>query len=146
MNSDHNEYYVAFGASGALYFASDRDAARAGDFDLYRAVPHAAGFRDARRLQGDVNTGHYEADAFVAPDESYLVFSSARPGGRGRGDLYVSFRRDDGSWGPGTSLGDAINTEGHELCPFVTPDGQYLFFTSEGDVHWVGSEIIDALR
>lgn len=146
VNSDQNEYYVSFGASGTLYFASDRNASRAGDFDLYRAHPHDAGFRDARRLHGDVNTGHYEADAFVSPDESYLVFSSARPGGRGRGDLYVSFRRDDGSWGPGRSLGDTINTEGHELCPFVTTDGKYLFYTSEGDIHWVGSDVIDVLR
>ncbi len=146
VNSDHNEYYVSFGASGALYFASDRNASRAGDFDLYRAAPHDAGFRDARRLHGDVNTGHYEADAFVSPDESYLVFSSARPGGRGRGDLYVSFRRDDGSWGSGKSLGDAINTEGHELCPFVTADGKYLFYTSEGDIQWVRSDVIDVLR
>ncbi len=43
-------------------------------------------------------------------------------------------------------MGPAINTDGHELCPFVSRDGKYLFFTRDGDIYWVSAAIIDRLR
>jgi len=46
-----------------------------------------------------INSEYTELDAFVAPDESYIVFTSNRPGGLGTGDLYVS-RQKDGAWTP----------------------------------------------
>jgi hypothetical protein len=30
---------------------------------------------------------------------------------------------------------DIINTENHELCPFVTKDGNYFFYTSNEDIY-----------
>ena len=51
------------------------------------------------------------------------------PPGAGKGDLFVSYRRDEGGWGQPFSLGEGINTDQHEFCPMVTPDGKYLFFS-----------------
>jgi hypothetical protein len=103
-------------------------------------------------INGEFGTG----DAFVAPDESYMVFSSRRPPSAGRGDLFVSFRRENGEWGEPVHLGDVINTGAHEFCPMVTPDGRYLFFSrlhgdswetaTGGDVYWVDARILDAFR
>ncbi len=148
INSDRDEYYISFTAEGTLFFASNvaADAARSHDFDLYASRAVAQGFAPPERLRGAVNTPGYEADVFVAPDASYLIFSSARREGLGRGDLYVSFRRDDGTWGEGRNMGAPINTEGHELCPFVTRDGRYLFYTSNQDIYWVDAEVVEELR
>jgi hypothetical protein len=98
------------------------------------------------RLDSNVNTPAYEADVFVAADESYIVFAANRPGGLGSGDLYVSFRQQDGTWTPSKSLGDKINTDTDDFCPYVSPDGKYLFYASRGDVYWVSAEVILRLR
>jgi hypothetical protein len=47
-----------------------------------------------------------------------------------RGDLYLSCKQG-GKWTPARHLGHDINTFAEEEFPFLTPDGQYLFFTSE---------------
>ena len=48
-------------------------------------------------------------------------------------------------------MGPGINTDLHELCPNVTPDGKYLFFNRNGEdgdlkVFWVDAKIIEELK
>ncbi len=145
INSERDEYYISFTDDGALYFASNvaAGAERSHDFDLYVAQPTPGGFAAPERLAGEINTPGYEADAFVAPDGRYIIFSSSRKDGFGRGDLYVSVRRDDGTWSEGRHLDSPINTEGHELCPFVTRDGRYFFYTSNQDLFWVDAAVLE---
>ena len=50
------------------------------------------------------------------------------PEGRGGIDLYISWRKG-GSWTPPRNLGDLVNTNATEFCPFVSRDGKYLYFT-----------------
>jgi hypothetical protein len=129
-----------------------------GETDIYRATRAADGrFGPPVNIGSPPNSSDGEGDTFVAPDERYLVFSSSRAGGSGRGDLYVWFRAADSRWGPVISLGDAINTPDHEFCPIVTPDGRYLFFsraygggtwatTTDADVFWVEMAVVERLR
>ena len=82
-------------------------------------------------------------DPFIAPDQSWLIFASERPGGYGAADLYVSFRRPDGTWGEPKNLGPSVNTAGSEYTPMLSPDGRYLFFTRGrfgDDIYWVDVE------
>jgi len=88
-----------------------------------------------------------EHDPFVAPDESYLVFTSVnRPGGYGSGDMYISFRKEDGTWTEAKNLGKLFNTSGYDFCPIVSPDGEYFFFTQRGDIYWVKVEAIETMK
>jgi hypothetical protein len=48
--------------------------------------------------------------------------------GHGGADLHVSFRTPSG-WTPARNLGPLVNTDATEFCPYVTPDGRWLFFT-----------------
>ena len=65
----------------------------------------------------------------VSPDESFLLFNSARLGGFGKGDIFVSFRQDDDTWGEPQNMGSEINTEHFESCPSLSPDGQSKTFS-----------------
>ena len=60
------------------------------------------------------------------------------------------FRKDDGSWGKPMNLGKAVNSEAADLRPSVTPDGRFLFFTSDrsgkGEIYWVSTQVIESLR
>ncbi|MEQ8879593.1 MAG: ankyrin repeat domain-containing protein, partial [Cyclobacteriaceae bacterium] len=148
INSDDNEYYISFTATGTMYFASNVNAPeerKRYDQDIYYSAYKNGEFQEAVRLGDSINTENYEADVFIAPDESYLIFCSTRPEGLGRGDLYISFRKADHSWTRAVNMGETVNTEHHELCPFVTADGKYILYTSNQDIYWISTEIIDQL-
>jgi Tol biopolymer transport system component len=174
VNTDSAEVYPSVAADGTLYFSSGRPGGL-GKNDIYRSRVIDGVFTDPENLGEAINTEHSEGDLFIAPDESYIVFvSSGRPDGIGRGDLYVSFRVEGGTWSPAINLGEEVNSRWTEYCPSVSPDGKYLFFTSYrvmrdepsappltydeiqlayvtpqsgmGDVYWVDAAILDALR
>ncbi len=146
INSDSNEYYISFTQTGTMYFSSNVNATAEGDYDIYSSRLVDEGFQTPQRLSGAINKPTYEADVFVAYDESYLIFCATRPGGHGRGDLYISFRQEDGTWGNAKNMGDVINTTAYEFCPFVTKDGKYFFYSSDKDIYWVEADIINTLR
>ncbi len=143
INSDKNEYYISFTASGTMYFASNKNAAanKNNDFDIYAASNTKGTFDIPKKLSAAINTKGYEADVFIAPDESYIIFAAERKEGLGRGDLYISFKDANNKWLPAKNMGLAINTTGHELCPFVSYDGKYFFYTSKKDIYWISTEI-----
>lgn len=162
VNSEANEIYSSVVADGSLYFTSNRPGGLAeGRSDLYRAQRLVdGGFEEPVNVGAPVNSESGTGDTFVAPDESYMVITTTRPGGYGGGDLYVSFRNADGSWGEPVNLGPDVNSEDLDYCPMVTPDGKYLFFSrrksdppgsgwpnvAEGDVYWVDASVIERLR
>ncbi|WP_350287352.1 ankyrin repeat domain-containing protein [uncultured Croceitalea sp.] len=143
INSDRNEYYISFTDDGSMYFSTNKNAEEGAqnNYDIYRSKFVDGKFQEAQRLSDAINTSAYEADVFVAPDESYVIFCSTRADGLGRGDMYFSFKKPDGQWAKAVNMGSPINTEGHELCPFVTKDGNYLFYTSKEDIYWVSTAI-----
>ena len=144
------EIYPAVAVDGSLYFSSDRDGGK-GSSDIYVAKLEGGRYSQPRNLGSSINTRYREFDAFIAPDQSFLVFSSAgRPEGFGRSDLYISFRKGDTNWTPAKNLGKKFNTDGSEFTPMVSPDGKYFFFTStklgQGDLYWVNSRVLEMYR
>lgn len=146
VNTASSEYYTSLTDTGVLAFASNVNATRRGDLDVYLAAPDRDGFQSPTRLPKPVNTRHYEADPFIAPDGSYIVFASNRRPNQGMRDLYVTFATQDHGWTKPVALGGGINTPGLELCPFVTRDGRFLFYTSNEDIYWVDAAVIDLAR
>ena len=141
--------------------------------DIYVSKYTNGDYEAPVRLSDSVNSKYYEVDPFIAPDESYIIF--CRPGeDSGATDLFISFRKDDGSWTKAENMGEKINSNAIDLCPAVSPDGKYLFFSSNrndhesyskipltyenkleilrspgngsSDIYWVSSEVIEELK
>ncbi len=148
INSSKNEYYTCITADGTIYFSSNVKAIQTGkdDYDVFMAKAENGGFKKAERVGSPVNTESYEGDVFVAPDGTYLIVCSDRPGGYGAGDLYISFRKPDGSWSEVRNMGKEINEDRFQYCPIVTPDGKYLLFTSKDNIRWIDASVIEKLR
>lgn len=86
------------------------------------------------------------AHGYISPDGSFLVFDSqGRSDGLGRADLYVSFRTADGGWTEPRNL-EALNTKGTDMCPSISPDGQFLFFSRDGNIWWVDASVLKLCR
>lgn len=148
INSNRNEYYVSFTNDGKLYFSSNRTSVKnkPSDYNIYSSELKNGEFLEPKLLNNSINSLSYEADVFVAPDESYLIFCSIRKEGFGKGDLYISFKDSFGKWSQPINMGKAINTQEHELCPFVTKDGKYFFYTSNQNIYWVDSAILNTFK
>ncbi|MCF0052444.1 hypothetical protein LXM25_20410 [Dyadobacter sp. LJ53] len=148
INTMKNEYYMSFTQTGTMYFSSNGGTDQTTDknYDIRSSRFSKGVFSPSVKVTDAVNSEHYEADVFVSPDEQYMIFCSERPGGIGKGDLYISFKGKSGNWEKARNMGKTINTEGYEFCPFVTGDGKYLFFSRDGDIFWMSAELIDSLR
>ncbi len=89
---------------------------------------------------------------YISRDESYLIFCSTRGLPESdQGDLFISFRNDEGTWTDPVNMGKTINTDQLERFSTVSPDGKYLFFTRDftnilEDVFWVSTDIIDDMK
>jgi hypothetical protein len=102
-------------------------------------------------MSNNVNSDAMDLAPFVAPDESYLIFASARSGGYGGTDLYISFSDGEGEWAPAINMGSAINTSANQGAPSVSADGAYLFFQSDAqpygrNPYWVDAAILEQLN
>lgn len=150
VNSNPHQVYPSVTKSGSLYFQSNRPGGFGGT-DIYRTRLVNGIYTQAENLGRPVNTDANEGDVFIAPDESYLIVSSwGRADSLGSGDLYISFRKEDGSWTEATNMGPDINSSAIDFTPHVSPDGKYLFFSSgrrgTPDIFWVDAKIIDRYR
>lgn len=81
-----------------------------------------------------------QAHPCIAPDGSYILFDV--DSGH---HLFVSFRKEDGSWS------NAIDLTNHGFDTMaggasITPDGKYLFFNLKGQLMWVDIKIIKQLE
>ena len=130
VNSVKNEFYPSVTNSGNLYFTVEADYGK-GKEDIVMCVNTASGYNPPVSLPEAINSPGYEFNAFVDADEQYILFTTyGREGNLGGGDLYISYKDKAGSWQAAKHLPAGINSDGLDYCPFITPDKQYLIFTS----------------
>jgi Tol biopolymer transport system component len=130
VNAGGQAMFPSVSASGTLCFSSIRQDGQGG-FDLYKSMRTAEGYGKPENLGPEINSAAHEFHAYIALDESYIIFDSQRPGGFGRNDLYISYRDLQGGWTKALNMGPTINTESGEQRPYVSPDREYLFFSSD---------------
>ena len=83
---------------------------------------------------------------YVSPNEGYFIFNSSRTGGFGGTDLYISYKKNDGTWTNPKNLGNIINTSSAECGSEITDDNLFMTYVSNNDIYWVGTAFIDSLR
>lgn len=133
INTEANEFYPSITNSGTLYWCAIRnDSIGLGGEDIYYSTLENGNYKSVTALPDSVNTTRDEYNAYVARDESYIIFTSSGWGkGYGRGDLWISFKRTDGLWTKAKNIGSNLNSSGFEYCPFVSDCGKHLFYTSD---------------
>lgn len=149
VNSMDLETYPQVTEDGTLYFFSSREGGFGGH-DIYRSPSINGKHTTVENLGAPINTEFDELDPFIAPDESYLIFCSKALEGFGGFDLFVSFKKFDGTWTKPVNMGEGINTSAYDWVPHVTPDGKYFFFNStrlgSWDIYWVDAKVIEDLK
>lgn len=133
VNTPYNEGAQTISADGKLLvFTICNKPGGLGRCDLYYTEYQNGRWTQVRNIGRPVNSAAYESLPSLSAEGDALYFTSNRKGGFGGLDLWVSYRKPDGSWGEPVNLGKNINTPFDEQAPFIHPDGQTLYFMSKG--------------
>jgi hypothetical protein len=129
VNTTANEFYPSLTTNGNLYFTAEYKKG-VGKEDIYVARWTNGAFAESVALDTAVNSVRWEFNAFVSPDEQFILFTSyGRKDDMGGGDLYMSKKGPDGNWQSARHLA-MLNSTAIDYCPFVSFDKKVLFFTS----------------
>ncbi|CAM1359623.1 WD40-like Beta Propeller Repeat [Tenacibaculum sediminilitoris] len=129
INTSANEFYPSVTEKGDLFFTAEYENSK-GKEDIYVSRLINSVYTKPIPLDSGVNSEKYEFNAFVAPDESFIIFTSyGRKDDLGRGDLYISKKGGNNEWLPASHLSSA-NSNKLDYCPFVDLQTNTLYFTS----------------
>ncbi|MES2776147.1 MAG: OmpA family protein [Bacteroidota bacterium] len=134
VNTEQNEGAQCISQDGEwLVFTGCNRREGFGGCDIYISFKMPDGsWTKAENLGPNINSEFWESAPSLSPDKKDLYFSSRRSDGYGAGDIWVSHLTAKGRWSVAENLGPAVNSAGEESSPFIHPDNQTLYFTSDG--------------
>jgi ketosteroid isomerase-like protein len=132
VNTSAPEFFPAQTRDGTLYFT--RGESKSNTYAILRARLAGGRYQEPEALPAAVNGQGVPYNAFVSPDEDYLVAcvdgrtDGAEPG---RPQYFIFFRDPADRWSEGVCLGPEVSPAGSGAgSPYVSPDGKYFFFGS----------------
>jgi ankyrin repeat protein len=137
VNAMQLHWGISVSNSGTLYFGgAGQD--NYGMSDIYYSKPVNGVYSKPVNIGAEINSEETDHCPYIAPDESYIIFSRFGRAGRG---FYISYKNASGKW-----LEPALIHEHLEgVCPLVSPDGNYFFFNMDG-IYWMPAKFIEAFR
>jgi hypothetical protein len=127
-----------------LWFCSAR-AENYREVDVYTAEFQNGVWTDWKNAGKLLNQVYGIGEFHINGDGSSLFFDSSRPGGYGGRDLWVS-RRVGGEWAEPVNLGSTVNSAADEYLPFVSTDGNELWFSGTSRLGYPGPAVFHSLR
>ncbi len=142
INTPDNEGAQALSVDGkSMFFTACNRPGDYGRCDIYYAAKKGNRWGKPYNIGAPVNTKYSEKQPGIAPDGKTLYFASDRNGTKGKLDIWMTQKQPNSGWSEPQNLGDNINTPGHEMSPFIHPDGQTMYFASEGHTGMGGFDL-----
>lgn len=142
INSPFNEGTCTVTADGKILIYTSCDAPDSqGSCDLYIAYKVNGAWQRPINMGSKVNSRSWDSQPSLSADGRILFFSSNRRGGYGGNDIWYTVRQNEGSWSEAKNLGNAVNTSGDEISPFMFFNNEILFFASDGHQGFGGMDI-----
>lgn len=144
INTNGHDASISLSPSGnklIIYRYGKEKAISKASGDLYICEWDGNAWKQAIPLPEGVNSKGWEASASMTEDENTIYFSSNREGGFGGTDIYRIKRLPNGEWALPYNLGSKINTPYDEGSPYISPDGNTLYFCSNGHKTMGGFDI-----
>ncbi|MBN2485046.1 MAG: OmpA family protein [Bacteroidales bacterium] len=139
--SDGDQFVTGISHSGSCILLARQDAF---DSDIYISYYENGEWTKSKPLGKPFSSRYFESHASFGKDENTIFFTSNRPGGIGGMDIYYSVRKPDGAWGEPVNIGADINTPLNEDTPFLSDQGNRLYFSSQGHMNMGGYDFFAA--
>ncbi len=150
-NNDYGIGHPSLTNDGTVCFYSDSKVSGIDEADIFYSKFKNGRYGNIINPGKNINTTANECDPFIDPDGKYILIATSKDKRCiGDFDIFISFKNKDGSWTKTINLGANINSKHREIYPRVSPDGKYIFFSSNRngnwDIYWVDAGIIKNLR
>lgn len=145
INTATHDACVGLSADGELLFLyrTSKDLLSG---DLYSSVFDGKDWTVPAKLPAPINSEKYtEPSIAVSADGQTIYFSSNRPGGYGKKDIYKVAKLPTGEWSQALNLGPVINTAEDEDALFIHPSGKTFYFSSKGHKNMGGYDIFKSV-
>ncbi|MDD4746898.1 MAG: OmpA family protein [Salinivirgaceae bacterium] len=142
VNSKENNAVVGIDQSGQeLIVFNGKD--KNGDLLQTKMKSKTKWTKPKSNLFGRINSKYRETSASVHFDGKTMYFTNDNPkDSRGGSDVFESRRiSSNKSWGKPKNLGSLVNSAYNEEAVFISPDGQTLYFSSNGHSSMGGYDI-----
>lgn len=133
INTPGNEGAQCISPDGQyLFFTGCNRDDGLGDCDIYYTKRVSNDWSKPVNIGAPINTQYWESQPSLSSDGKTLYFTSTRPGGYGKSDIWYSTYNGKGLWSEPKNLGKNINTAEQDISPYIHVDNQTLYFCSEG--------------
>jgi outer membrane protein OmpA-like peptidoglycan-associated protein/tetratricopeptide (TPR) repeat protein len=115
-----------------------------GSCDLFYSFRKKNGWTPSENFGAGINSSNWETQPSLTADGSKLFFVRGKKvkGGKIENqNIYYSQLNNEGYWSEPTEIPGLVNTPGREESVFVHPDGQTLYFSSDGHPGMGGLDI-----
>ncbi|WP_025667637.1 TolB-like translocation protein [Aquimarina megaterium] len=111
-----------------MYFlgVSPEDRLKKGKPDIYRSQKIEGKWQIASKVGYPVSTEKYVESYPVVVADGSIYFTSNRPGGLGKGDIYRAQYLGEGKFDTPVNIGSEVNSEEGQRGTYVSPDESYL--------------------
>lgn len=132
FNSLENEGALSISPDGrTAYFTRCNARDGYGSCDLYYSEKIGRRWSQPKNMGRTVNSSSWDSQPTIASDGRTLFFVSNRRGGKGKNDIWYTYKEDNGRWTRPVSLDSTINTPGNDMYPFIHPSNTSLYFSSD---------------
>ena len=117
--------------------------------DIFTAHLGEDGWEKPKRQEEGKETGEkksHEQNIAYTFDGRTAYFVSNRAGGYGGTDIWVMHKDSSDEWQEPINLGPQVNTAYDEISVFTVPDGNTIFFSSNGHLGMGGFDIFTSRR
>lgn len=135
LNTKDHDASISISADGQeiyVYKAGYYNNNESNGGDIYVSKKNGENWTKPQKLHSDINSPSKESHISISADGRTIYFSSNRPGGYGKMDIYSVKKLPNGQWGSAQNLGPNINTIYDDDAPFIHHDGVNLYFSSKG--------------
>ena len=174
VNYEGGDFFPSLTKDGTLYFTRNELEGRISN--IYRSRLVDGKYSSPEKLPKQINCGTNRFNAYVSPDESFVVVPAVGVDeGPRRVQYYIVFRNEDDTWQEPLALNSEINTpKGTGWSFYISPDKKYIFYMASkplakanhpeslsvdflhqfsempqngnSDIYWVDAKIIEDLR
>lgn len=174
VNYEGGDFFPSLTKDGTLYFT--RDELKGRTSHIYRSQLVNGKYGTPEKLPKQINCGTNRFNAYVSPDESFVVVPAVGVDeGPRRVQYYIVFRNKDDTWQEPLALNSEINTpKGTGWSFYISPDKKYIFYMAtkplakendpktlsvdflykfsqmpqngNSDIYWVDAKIIQNLK
>lgn len=128
-----------------LYFTRWLKRGSEKQYAIFRANKTGDTLSNPEQLNSSVNVDNFNSiHPFVTSDGKYLLYSSNRPGGVGKYDIWYCMINADGTLGTPINAGSSINTVEDEQSPVFDALNNRLIFSSNGLIGMGGFDLFES--